>query len=94
MARTAATGFSWLSLFSAAFSGVVVARIFEIVYTEVRRRADRKQSAAKFLDSHIDPLLKAADEVVGKLHSLATEEFNPDFPDGYGFPCTGRPNVA
>jgi len=18
----------------------------------------------------------------------------PDFPDGYGFPCTGRPNVA
>jgi len=75
MAGAATTGFSWLSLFSAAFSGAVVAKTFEIIYTEVRRRADRKQSAAKFLDSHIDPLLKAADEVVGKLHSLATEDF-------------------
>lgn len=75
MAEVVATGFSWLSLFSAAFSGAFVAKVAEIVYTEVRRRADRKQSAARFLDSHIDPLLKTADEVVGKLHSLATEDF-------------------
>jgi hypothetical protein len=75
MADPASGGFSWLSLFGAGFVGAFVVKAVDILYAEVRRRADRKQSAALFLDSHIDPLLKTADEVVGKLHSLATEDF-------------------
>jgi hypothetical protein len=60
MTDPVATGSSWLSFFSAAFSGAAVAKFAEIIYAEVRRRADRKQSATKFLDNHIDPLLKTA----------------------------------
>jgi len=41
----------------------------------VRRRRDKTQSVTKFVDERLDPLLKAADELVGKLHSLATEDF-------------------
>lgn len=45
------------------------------MYQEVRRQADRSLSAKRFVDEHLDPLLKAADELVGKLRSLANEDF-------------------
>ena len=50
-------------------------KVVDIIYQEVRRRLDKTQTVTKFVDEHLDPLLKAADEVVGKLHSLATEDF-------------------
>jgi hypothetical protein len=65
----------WLQLFTAAFGGGVTVKAIDIIYQEVRRRLDKTQTVTKFLDDHLDPLLKAADEVVGKLHSLATEDF-------------------
>jgi hypothetical protein len=71
----ASTSFSWFQLLSAALAGAGGAKIVDIVYAELRRFADRKQSATRFLDSHLDPLLKTADEVFGKLHSLANEDF-------------------
>jgi hypothetical protein len=39
----------------------------------------------------------AEDEERGTLgmhYTSVPNILNPDFPDGYGFPCTGRPNVA
>lgn len=69
------TDFSWLQLFAAALGGGVTVKAIDIVYQEVRRRLDTTQTASRFVDEHLDPLLKSADEVVGKLHSLATEDF-------------------
>ncbi|HYG47340.1 MAG TPA: hypothetical protein VD846_05290 [Allosphingosinicella sp.] len=66
---------NWLQLFSAALGGGVTVKLVDILYQEIRRRSERSQSAATFLDKHLDPLLKAADELAGKLHSLATEDF-------------------
>jgi hypothetical protein len=66
---------TWLQLFTAALGGGLTVKLVDILYQEVRRGLDKKQSARSFLDEHLDPLLKAADEVVGKLHSLATEDF-------------------
>jgi hypothetical protein len=65
----------WLQLFSAALGGGLTVKVVDIIYQELRRRWERSQSASGFLDKNLDPLLKAADEVVGKLHSLATEDF-------------------
>jgi hypothetical protein len=67
--------FSWLQLFAAALGGGVTVKAIDIIYQEVRRRQDTTQTARKFVDEHLDPLLKAADEVVGKLHSLAINDF-------------------
>jgi hypothetical protein len=67
--------FSWLQLFAAALGGGLTVKAVDIIYQEVRHRLDKTQSATKFVDEHLDPLLKAADEIVGKLHSLATEDF-------------------
>ncbi|MFO1110332.1 MAG: hypothetical protein U1E61_14185 [Bradyrhizobium sp.] len=71
------TDFSWLQLFGAALGGGLTVKVIDILYQEVRRRQDKTLTATKFVDEHLDPLLKAADEVVGKLHSLATSDFKP-----------------
>ena len=65
----------WLQLFIAALGDGLTVKVVDIIYQEVRRRSEKTQSAARFVDEHLDPLLKAADEVVGKLHSLALEDF-------------------
>lgn len=65
----------WTKVFVAAIGGGLVAKLLDVAYLEMRRRDERKQSAARFVDEHLDPLLKAADELVGKLHSLGKEDF-------------------
>ncbi len=65
----------WLQLFTAALGGGMTVKAVDIIYQEVRRRLEKTQSVTKFVDDHLDPLLKAADELVGKLHSLAMEDF-------------------
>jgi hypothetical protein len=67
--------FSWLQLFGVALGGGLTVKLVDIIYQEIRRRQDKTLTASKFVDEHLDPLLKAADEVVGKLHSLATSDF-------------------
>lgn len=67
--------FDWLRLLAAAFGGGLTVKLLDILYQEVRRRSDRTEAAKQFVDKHLDPLLKAADELVGKLVSLAGEDF-------------------
>ena len=50
-------------------------QFLDILYGEFRRRSERSEEAKRFVDEHLDPLLKAADELVGKLVSLAGEDF-------------------
>lgn len=65
----------WIKLLTAALGGGLVVKALDILYQEIRLRSDRSQSAQRFVDEHLDPLLKAADELVGKLRSLADEDF-------------------
>ena len=65
----------WLRLGAAALGGGLVVKFLDILYAEVRRRSERSEEARQFVDEHLDPLLKAADELVGKIVSLAREDF-------------------
>jgi hypothetical protein len=67
----------WLQLVAAALGGGFTVKLLDILYLEVRRRFEGSQSARRFVDEHLDPLLKAADELVGKLRSLAVSDFKP-----------------
>ena len=52
-----------------------LSNILDWVHEAHLRRAKRSESAKKFVDVHLDPLLKATDELVGKLVSLAKKDF-------------------
>ncbi len=65
----------WLQLLTAALGGGVTVKVLDILYQEFRHRSERSRSAERFVDEHLDPLLKAADELVGKLRSLAESDF-------------------
>ena len=67
---------SWLDLLGAALGGGATVKAFDIAYQELRHRSDRKRTAKEFVDKHLDPLLKAADELVGKIRSLAETGFS------------------
>jgi hypothetical protein len=67
--------YEWLKLLAAALGGGVTVKVLDILYQEFRRRSESSESAKRFVDEHLDPLLKAADELVGKLRSLADEDF-------------------
>jgi hypothetical protein len=77
----------WAKIVVAAIGGGFVVKLLDIGYLELRRRDEKQKSATKFVDQHLDPLLKAADEFVGKLHSLGKEDFRPlaDVSDGDPF---------
>ena len=82
-----ATFLEWAKVFVAAIGGGLVVKVLDIIYLELRRRDDRRQSASKFVDQHLDPLLKAADELVGKLLSMGREDFQSlrDIPEDAPF---------
>lgn len=65
----------WLRLLVAAIGGGLTVKLLDIGYQELRRRSESSEAARKFVDVHLDPLLKSADELVGKLVSLAGEDF-------------------
>lgn len=65
----------WFQLLGAALVGGVTVKMLDIVYQEIRRRLDHTRSAVRFVDEHLDPLLKAADELVGKLRALGESDF-------------------
>jgi hypothetical protein len=63
------------STVTAVISGGAIWKIIEFLWGEYRRRADKRQTAKEFVDTHLSPLLKAADELHGKLRSLAENDF-------------------
>ena len=65
----------WFHLLTAALGGGVIVTALNILYQEFRHRSERSRSATRFVDEHLDPLLKAANELVGKLRSLAERDF-------------------
>jgi hypothetical protein len=69
----------WLQIIGAAlgggFVGGITLKILDIGYQEFQRRRTERVTASKFVDEHLDPLLKSADELNGKLRSLAESDF-------------------
>ncbi len=68
---------SWGQLFVAALGGGFTVKVLDIAYQEFRHRKARTLSTEELVDQHLGPLLKAADELVGKLRSLAEADFKP-----------------
>ena len=66
--------FSWETILAGAIGGIsttVVAKMLEAL----NKYRDRKYSNKVTMDSHLDPIIKSGDELLGKLHSLAKEDF-------------------
>ena len=66
---------SWLDLLGAGLGGGFVVKALDYLYKEYRLRSEARKSATDLIDRHIDPILKSADELVGKLRSLAQSDF-------------------
>ena len=68
---------NWLSLFTAALGGGFTVKAVEIAYQEYRSRKVERSADTKSVDASLEPLLRAADELFGKLRSLAEQDFLP-----------------
>ena len=64
-----------LKLLAAGLGGGFTVKMLDIGYQELRRRFEGHRSARRFVDENLDPVLKAADELVGKLRALANSDF-------------------
>jgi hypothetical protein len=60
----------------------VIGRIAEPMIQGLRQRLESKSVAARVVSKQLDPLLKSADELQGKLRSLAEEDFREFRPSG------------
>jgi hypothetical protein len=67
---------TWLSIFAAALSGGIIAKLIDYPVDWVKYYFGGKKSAKAIVDVHLDPLLKAADAMVGKTSSLAERDFS------------------
>jgi hypothetical protein len=80
---------AWIDLLRASAFGALGVKALDISVTALRHRFERRRSLAEVADEHLDPLLKAADELVGKVRSLAVRDFaslrgaafDPDEPE-------------
>ena len=66
---------SWLQLAGFGLGSAFTVKLLDIVYQEARRFLEKSQTAKRFVDQHLDPILKSSDELVGKLSSLGREDF-------------------
>ena len=62
-------------IFGAGFLGALLVKILDIVSHELRMGSERRRTARRFVDENLDPVLNTADELVGKLRSLAISDF-------------------
>ncbi len=69
-----------LSLFIAALSGGLIAKLIDYPVAWIKSKRSEKKSAKALVDAHLDPLLKAADAIVGKTTSLAERDFSLQDP--------------
>ncbi len=63
-ATTVADQIGLLRLLGAGLLGALLVKLLEIGYQEMRRGSERRRTARRFVDEHLDPVLKAADELV------------------------------
>ena len=54
----------------------LLSKVLGISYGEILRRVERRGSARRFVGENLDPVLKSADELFGKLRSLAAADFD------------------
>lgn len=64
-----------LAIFIAALSGGLVAKLVDYPVDWIKYYFGQRKSAKALVDVHLDPLLKAADAIVGKTTSLADRDF-------------------
>lgn len=67
----------WTELVTAGFAGGLIVKLLDILYQEFRGRSAHRKSARQFVDENLDPVLKTANELAGKLGSLARDDFEP-----------------
>ena len=67
----------WLALFTAALGGGLTVKALEIAYQEYTSRKVERTTGTRNVDASLEPLLRAADELSGKLRSLAEQDFLP-----------------
>lgn len=67
---------SWLDLLAAAAGGGLFVKLLDIGFAEYRRRSEARASAKEIVARHLDPILKAADQLVGKMRYLAETDFD------------------
>lgn len=68
---------SWFQLVSVAMGSGLTVKALDIVYQEIQKRREVKSTSELQLEQSLDPLLKALDELVGKIRSLAQQDFLP-----------------
>ena len=68
---------SWWSVFVAAFSGASSFAVLEFFYKEFKGWRKDQRDHTRTVDVSLEPLLRSADELVGKLRSLAERDFLP-----------------
>jgi hypothetical protein len=62
-------------IIAAFLGGGLALKIFEVVYEQLRAYRTRKRQAREVVEKHLDPVVKAADELVGKVRALAVRDF-------------------
>lgn len=75
------TGPSWLEPLVAGAIGGLIVKGADIAYQEIQRRREKQSTVEEFVQTQLDPLLKAADELVGKVYSLTGEDFKTIPPE-------------
>lgn len=70
-------GQDWLSLFIAALGGGFTLKLFEIAHQEYSSWKTKRSDHSQNVDQNLTPLLRAADELAGKLRSLTEQDFIP-----------------
>ena len=68
---------NWIQLFVSAVLGGLTVKLLDIGYQEYQARKAKSTKAEELVDLHLDPLLKSADELVGKVRALAEADFKP-----------------
>jgi hypothetical protein len=64
-----------LTVLGAGFSGGFGVKVMDYGYQEFQRSRDRRVSAQEVVEKHLDPILKAGEDLVGELRSLALHDF-------------------
>ena len=66
---------NWFDLLSAAGIGGLIVKLLDYFLLLWRKRSEQSRSAKFLLERHLDPILKGADELIGKIYSLAQKDF-------------------